>query len=113
MDLVKQFQKSIKTVLQDYLLQFSPSKTKAVETLLSTDDQHGVYMVLKNGWRGKERIQKILIFVRLVGEKVWVEEDWTDFDVVGRLMEAGIPQENIVLAFHPPNMRSLTEFASA
>lgn len=40
-------------------------------------------------------------------------EDWTDFDVVGRLMEAGIPQKKIVLAFHHPDMRPLTEFATA
>jgi undecaprenyl pyrophosphate synthase len=113
MDQIKQFQTAIKKVLQEYLRRFSTAKDKAIETLLSTDDQHGVYMVIKNGWRGKDRIQNILIFIRVVNEKIWVEEDWTDFDVVGRLMEAGIPQDKIVLAFHHPDMRPLTEFATA
>lgn len=113
MDPMKHYQKIIKNVLQEYLHRFSSSKDQTVDTLFSTDDQHGVYIILKNGWQGKDRIQNILIFIRLVNEKVWVEEDWTDFDVVGRLMEAGVPQENIVLAFHHPTMRPLTEFATA
>ena len=114
MDQIKPTQKIIKQVLQEYLQQFqSLSKDSLVETLLSTDDQHGVYMVLKNGWRGKDRIQNILIFIRLVKDKVLVEEDWTDFDIVGQLLEAGIPQENIVLAFHHHDLRHLTEFAPA
>jgi hypothetical protein len=42
-----------------------------------------------------------------------VDEDCTGFDGVGHLLEANIPQEDIVLAFHHPQLRPLTEFAVA
>jgi hypothetical protein len=114
MDKLRQYQKAIKLVLEDFWArQTMMLAEKDVETLLTADDQHKIYMVLRNGWQGKERVQNILIFVRLVNGRIWVEEDWTDFDVVGCLLEAGIPQEDIVLAFHHPQLRPLTEFAIA
>lgn len=33
--------------------------------------------------------------------------------IVDRLLEAGVPKEDIVLAFHHPLLRSRTEFAVA
>lgn len=114
MDKLRQYQKTVKKVLEEYLKRQTMSVSDpSVETLLSADDQRGIYMVLRNGWQGKERVQNILLFVRLVNGRVWVEEDWTDFDVVGHLLEANIPQEDIVLAFHHPQLRPLTEFAVA
>lgn len=114
MDKLRQYQKAVKRVLENYLeRQVTSLSDASVETLLSADDQRGIYMVLRNGWQGKERVQNILLFVRLVNGRIWVEEDWTDFDVVGQLLEANIPQEDIVLAFHHPQLRPLTEFAVA
>ncbi|WP_319592610.1 element excision factor XisI family protein [Zarconia navalis] len=43
--------------------------------------------------------------------KVWVEQDSTDLCVVDDLLAAGIPASDIVLGFHHPNKRKLTEFA--
>ncbi|MHC5722062.1 MAG: element excision factor XisI family protein [Nostoc sp.] len=45
--------------------------------------------------------------------KVWVEEDATNLCVVDDLLSAGIPQADIVLGFHHPSKRGLTEFATA
>lgn len=112
MDKLRQYQKLIKNVLDEYLEHHAKAVPDSdVKTLLSADDRHGIYMVLRNGWQGKERVQNILIFVRLVNGKIWVEEDWTDYDVVGRLLEADVPHEDIVLAFHHPELRPLTEFS--
>ena len=45
-------------------------------------------------------------------DKVWVEEDATNLCIVDDLLSAGIPQTDIVLGFHPPSKRILTEFAT-
>jgi hypothetical protein len=111
MDRLIQIQATIKEILRGYIKQYQASSHDAgVETLLVTDDEHGQYLVIKNGWRGKDRVQHIPIFIRLVDDKVWVEEDWTDYEVVDRLLKAGIPQEDIILAFHHPSMRQYSEF---
>jgi hypothetical protein len=110
-DQLIQYQNIIKEVLQGFIKRHHVSTSDDdIETLLITDDDHGHYMVIKNGWRGKDRVQHIPIFVRIVDGKIWVEEDWTDYEVVDRLLKAGIPQEDIVLAFHHPSMRQYADF---
>ena len=42
-----------------------------------------------------------------------MENNWTEADIVDSLVERGVPPEDIVLAFHPPEMRHYTEFATA
>ncbi|MEB3281197.1 MAG: element excision factor XisI family protein [Lyngbya sp.] len=44
--------------------------------------------------------------------KVWVEEDSTNLCVVDDLLSEEIPKNQIVLGFHHPSKRGLTEFAS-
>jgi len=45
--------------------------------------------------------------------KIWIEEDMTEDGIATYFLEQGVPREDIVLAFHPPFMRPLTEFAVA
>lgn len=112
MDQLTFYQTTVKNLLNDYLARFDASSFKSsVKPLLIVDDQHGQYLIIRSGWRGKDRVQHILIFLRVVDGKIWIEEDWTDYDVAGHLLDAGIPQNDIVLAFHHPSMRQYSEFA--
>ncbi|MBV7334508.1 XisI protein [Chloroflexi bacterium TSY] len=45
--------------------------------------------------------------------KIWIEIDWTEEGIATELVAAGVPKEDIVLAFHHPSMRQYTEFAVA
>jgi hypothetical protein len=51
------------------------------------------------------------MFLRLENGKIWVKTDSTNFGIVDDLLTAGIPQQDIVLAFHHPQKRPFTEFA--
>jgi len=42
---------------------------------------------------------------------VWIQYDGTDRPVADALIEAGIPQTDIVLAWHPRELRHHTGFA--
>jgi hypothetical protein len=44
--------------------------------------------------------------------EIVIQYDGTDRPVADELIAAGIPQEDIVLAFHPANLRPLTGFAA-
>lgn len=113
MDQLTQRQTVIKETLKGYIERYQVSSPSSdIETLLITDDEHGHYLVIKNGWQDKDRVQHIPIFIRLVDDQVWVEEDWTDYEVVDRLIQAGIPQKDIVLAFHHPTMRQFSDLAT-
>ena len=112
MDKVAQYRQAVKQVLDDFInyISGSPSKT---ESFVISDDEKNTYLVVDLGWEGHKRIRSVITLMRIVHEKVWVEIDNTDYIFVDRLLEAGIPAHDIVLAFHPPDMRQYTEFAVA
>jgi len=53
------------------------------------------------------------VYVRIRNGKFWIEEDWTEDGIANDLVRAGVPKEDIVLAFHEPTMRQYTDFALA
>ena len=80
--------------------------------MLVFDGQHDHYLLIARGGEGEERIKENTIHVRRNG-KIWIEEDWTEDGVVTDFLQAAVPREDIVLAFHPPHLRQYTEFAIA
>jgi hypothetical protein len=91
------------------------SRNRGVETLVVTDPEHDQYGLYRYGWREGtgERISNTVFLARIKDGKVWIEEDNTDLALADELVKAGIPKEDIVLAFQPPELRHLTEFAVA
>ncbi len=71
------------------------------------------YQLLYLGWQGVKRVFTPMIHLRLHNGKVWVEQDGTEDGVANHLLAAGIPREEIVLAFYSPQKRPYTEFAVA
>jgi hypothetical protein len=84
-----------------------------VETVCAFDDERGHYLLLRTGWAKGRRVRGMTLFVRLREGKIWVEEDWTEDGIATDLVRAGVPRSDIVLAFHPPEVRATTEFAVA
>jgi hypothetical protein len=113
MDKITRYRLLIKELLSqeaDFVNRVSQS---GLETYAILDDAHDHYLLLRAGWEHKKRIRTIIIYLRLHNGKIWVEEDWTEEGITSRLLEAGVPKEDIVLGFHAPEMRPLTEFAVA
>lgn len=63
------------------------------------------------GWKDMRRVWNTIVYVRLHNDKIWIEEDWTEDGIATDLLAAGVPKEDIVLAFHHPEIRPLTDFA--
>ncbi|MFG3817890.1 element excision factor XisI family protein [Limnothrix redekei LRLZ20PSL1] len=51
------------------------------------------------------------IHIDLEQEKVWIQDDGTEVGVANKLVERGIPKEEIVLAYHLPLSRRYDGFA--
>jgi len=84
-----------------------------VEVEVNFDEVRDHYMLLRIGWTPKRRLFVPTLYARLRNGKIWIENDWTDKSLATELLEEGVSPENIVLAFHPPDMRPYTEFAVA
>lgn len=70
-------------------------------------------MWMNLGWQKGERTTGITVYVRIRDAKFWIEEDWTEDGIATDLVRAGVPKEDIVLAFHELGMRQYTDFAVA
>lgn len=81
--------------------------------MLIADDENGIYIWQTLGWGKKERHNYQHVFARVKNQKIYLEEDWTEDGIAAELINEGVPKSDIVLAFHSPKMRELTEFAVA
>jgi hypothetical protein len=113
-DKLTQYREAVKSTLlawHAYVSRATPKNGTDAECVF--DDERGNYMLVFVGWHDGKRKQSVYIFVRIKDGKVWIEEDWTDRGIADELVRAGVPKEDIVLAFQPPELRHLTEFAVA
>ncbi len=84
-----------------------------IEPHLVFDDERDSYQLMYIGWDGKARTHGAIVHTRLRNGKIWIEYDGTGEGIATRLLEAGVPKEDIVLAFHSPWRREFTGFAVA
>lgn len=75
------------------------------------DPQNDHYLVVSAGWDGIRRVHGCLIHLDILDGKIWVQRDGTEYGIANELVDAGIPKDRIVLAFHPADVRPHTEFA--
>lgn len=114
MDKLTRYRDAVKACLLGWLAYTSRAeKDDENKPECAFDDERGQYLILFTGWRGAERDHTVYIHVRIRDGKVWVEEDGTDVGVATQLEKAGVPKEDIVLAFYPPDHRRLTDYAVA
>jgi hypothetical protein len=111
MERIAQYRNTIHCLLADYVQLYTTIADTGVDTDTISDDEHGEYLLMRVGWRGETRVRRPVFYLRLRNGKIWIEEDWTKEGVATELMSRGVLKEDIVLAFNPPELRDLTEFA--
>ena len=96
----------LKRIIREYAAIKPSYGDVQVETIF--DDAQGHYELMYAGWHGSRRIHGSVIHADIRDDKVWIQHD----GIADELIEAGIPKEHIVLAFHAPNKRRFTSFAT-
>lgn len=100
----------IKKIIQEHA-SFKPSYG-SIESRVIFDDSHQQYLLVETGWQDKKRINDILIDIEIQQKKICINYDGTDVVIAERLVEAGIPAQDIILGFRHPDVRQYTEFAA-
>lgn len=77
------------------------------------DREHDRYLLQEMSRRNTLQLSRTLAHLEIRDGKIWVESDGTERGVATDLVAAGIPKEKIVLAFYPPALREMGEFAVA
>ncbi|ABA21081.1 fdxN element excision controlling factor XisI [Trichormus variabilis ATCC 29413] len=125
MDKLTHYRHTIQEIIKKYYDLSNSQPATATETKISDDlpdtvgdrliidEQRDQYLWLCCGWDGKKRVQHIILYLQIQNGKIWIEEDSTNLAIVDEMLVAGIPQTDIILGFHHPSKRGLTEFAIA
>jgi hypothetical protein len=114
MDKSAKYREVVKTIIQRFNTKSElPEGYEELETQAIIDDANGHYFLMDVGWHKMERIHGCVMHIDLKEDKIWIQQDWTDTGVADLLLEAGVPKEDIVLAFHAPYKRPYTGFAVA
>ncbi|BAU42029.1 MULTISPECIES: XisI protein [Cyanophyceae] len=113
MDKLIEYSNLIKRILTEYVELSNRHPNPDIETFLIVDEAKAHYIWMNLGWQNGERVTGMTVYVRIRDGKFWIEEDWTEDGIATDLVSAGVPREDIVLAFHEPKMRQYTDFAVA
>ncbi|NEO25674.1 MAG: XisI protein [Kamptonema sp. SIO4C4] len=79
-----------------------------VDSILAFDEQRAQYFWLQTGWMNQKKMTAITVYVRIKNEKIYIEEDLTEEGIATELLRENVPKEDIVLAFHDPESRILS-----
>ncbi len=113
MDKITYYPELIKRILTEYIELSNLHSHSDIEQFLIVDEAKAHYIWMNLGWQKGDRITGMTVYVRIRDHKFWIEEDWTEDGIATDLVHAGVPREDIVLAFHEPKMRQYTDFAVA
>lgn len=111
MDKLNNYQQIIQLILNPYLdIKYANGDIK---NRPAYDYQNNQYLVISEGWQGKQHLHSCLIHVEIIDNKVWIQCDNTEEGIANKLVSAGIAKTDIVLGFHEPEVRQYTGFAVA
>jgi hypothetical protein len=71
------------------------------------------YLLMAVGWDGHKRVHAPLIHVDIIGGKFWIQHDGTERGIARDIEAAGIPKDQIVLAFQHLSRRRHGDYAAA
>jgi hypothetical protein len=111
MDKLAKYRQIVRRLVEEYA-GYKPSHGD-IQAAAIVDSEGDHYEVMHVGWDGHRRVHGSVLHIDLIDGKAWIQHNGTDRLVAEELVAAGIPQEDIVLGFHPPKVRKHSGFAVA
>ncbi|MEQ8542218.1 MAG: XisI protein [Coleofasciculus sp. D1-CHI-01] len=106
---LERYQAIAQDIINDYA-GYKPSQGNIELRAIAAQDS---YLLISFGWNGERRVHSVILHLRIVDDKFWLERDETEEGITQDLLDRGVPHQDIVLAFYHPEDRKLTEFAIA
>ncbi len=103
MDSVEQYRQLVRSIIADYAQ--IPYAHGEVRFEVVSDSSSDRYLLMLVGWEGIRRVHGCLIHVDIIDGKIWIQRDGTERGVAQDLIDAGVPRDQIVLAFRAAEAR--------
>ena len=110
---VEQYRQFIRQILSERAKRASGQRNAQeyeVQTIFDAERDH--YQLLYVGWRGNKRDFGCVLHLDIKAGKIWIQHDGTEVGIANQLVEMGVPKQDIVLAFHEPEVRQFTDFGT-
>ena len=103
MDNVKKYQEVLTKLLKEYV-EFLSGSSSSVRPQMIVDYERNHFQLIKVGWDNKSQqfIFGVLFHFDIIDNKIWLQLNNTEFQVVDELVEMGVPKSEIVFGFQPP-----------
>ena len=92
-------------IIKDILLEQASytADDSDIEDVPVFDEKTDNYILSSIGWHSNNKRQHgYPIHIRIKNEKVWIEWDGTDQEIVQQLIDSGVDENDIVLGFEQP-----------
>jgi hypothetical protein len=109
MDQLTRYREIARSIISEYTRHKVSHGDIRTEGVIDPDLDH--YQVNHVGWDGRRRVHGTVLHFDIIDGKFWIQYDGTDRPVVDELERAGVPKEDIVLAWHPSDVRPHTGYA--
>ena len=112
MDTLKKYSDIITTVLENFVAERKNNRSE-VQTLFLCDATNKHFQILRMSWRNGQQVFNVIFHIDIINDKIWLQRNMSDYDIIGDIEAQGVPKTDIVLAFHTPAMRLHTGYAVA
>lgn len=110
MDKLSFLRHCVKQLLNHYAAYRPAQDGVEVQTIYDTEHDH--YQLVTVGWLNKDKhLHGCSIHLDIKNEKIWIQHNGTEDDIAVALVDMGVDKQDIVIGFHPPIMRQMTEYA--
>lgn len=109
MDKLEQYRNCIQSLLTEYA-NYKPLNPE-IECQFLCDIAQDHYQIVNIGWQKHRRIYGCVLHLDIKEGKIWIQHNTTDLDIAEKLVQLGVPRQDIVLGFQPLFMRQYTAYA--
>ena len=111
MDKLKKYEAAILAILNEYA-KIKYANVHGGNELIADKENHR-YQVVTIGWEGNRFVHDCPLHFDIINGKIWVQQNLTEWEV-GEMWEAhGVPKQDMVAGFLPPELREYSKYAVA
>jgi hypothetical protein len=108
---IKEYQQIIQSLITEIHNYKEHHNSNGIEEEIVFDSDRDRYLLIDVGWDQKEYVYGTIIHIDIKEGKIWIQRNNTEINLADRLVESGIPKENIVIGLHSPFMRQFSGYA--
>ncbi|MEO0458792.1 MAG: XisI protein [Cyanobacteria bacterium P01_A01_bin.114] len=111
MDQLERFRQVILSTLTEHAA--IPYAFGDIQSQVIVSQDGNSYLLMTSGWEDGVRVHACMVHIDIIDQKIWIQRDGTEDGIANDLVAQGIAKDQIVLGFHPIEIRQHTEYAFA